>query len=112
MRPSGLLSVYVTTDLTEPMVPASWNRSLLSPDTLTLGAGFTLVNQTTLPGYLYDRIPLESVCNLLTITLTIFDDVFASSRKDKSRAVDKGLDDIERRFSVQRFLGWPTSCQR
>jgi hypothetical protein len=73
------LSVYVTTDLTEPMVPASWNRSLLSPNTLTLGAGFALVNQTTLPGYLYDRIPLDSVCAFVTFTLTISDSIRASS---------------------------------
>jgi hypothetical protein len=35
---------------------ATWNYTLLPANTLVLGAGFAIVNQTTLPAYQYDRV--------------------------------------------------------
>ncbi|KAJ9092761.1 hypothetical protein QFC19_008616 [Naganishia cerealis] len=52
---------YVVSNLPNATTFSTWNRTLLPPNSLVLGAGFAIVNQTTLPGYLYDKIPLKDI---------------------------------------------------
>ncbi|KAJ9125064.1 hypothetical protein QFC22_000017 [Naganishia vaughanmartiniae] len=52
---------YVVSNLPDETTFSTWNETLLPRNNLVLGAGFAIVNQTTLPGYLYDQIPLNNV---------------------------------------------------
>ncbi|EPQ31311.1 uncharacterized protein PFL1_01496 [Pseudozyma flocculosa PF-1] len=38
---------------------ANYDRQLVPPNTLVLGTGFSLQNQTSLPGYVLDRFPID-----------------------------------------------------
>ena len=42
---------------------ANIDRSLVPPNTLVLGRGWSLQNQTSLPGYVLDKFPLKVVRN-------------------------------------------------
>jgi hypothetical protein len=54
-------TVYVVSNLPEATTYTTWNHTLLPANTLVLGAGFAIVNQTTLPSYQYDRVSLGEV---------------------------------------------------
>lgn len=54
-------TVFVTSNLPSATTFSTWNSTLLPKNTLTLGDGVSIVNQTTLPSYILDRIQLEEV---------------------------------------------------
>ncbi|KAK4057787.1 hypothetical protein OIO90_001006 [Microbotryomycetes sp. JL221] len=54
-------SFYVTSSLPNATTYSTFNRTLLPPNTITFGDGFGIVNQTTLPAFIYRRAKLPTI---------------------------------------------------
>lgn len=60
----SLLILYLAVVLTSEYPAGSFSnidRSLMPPNTLVVGRGWSLKNQTSLPGYVLDKFPLNFV---------------------------------------------------